>query len=357
MRRALVLLTAVGLLVSACASGTEGTPTSAKPKARTTKTSTSRAPFHGERLDDGEVVKVDKLDGIRLESPDEEAVRSFGVGVDVVDFGTGDVVDGGEAGEYGAQEDSTLLAFRLRVTSFADDLGSKVKATVSVDGRQRSLPEFEYALGEPGTDQTLQYLVGVPKDRREVELELKYADFAQQYDLLEGERTGEQPEILYRSDDAPTVYVENLTPAKLTVANADGEPGAYVVGVTRAELTYFGPQLGDVPGDKDNAWLVVDYEPIGEGVLEYSPDASACVPPFTAFSLTDDKGQKYPVVDKQSTMEAFASSERLTFEVPADLTKATLTLSVPGFNCTYGGEAAPFTASGEAKIDMTLPED
>src|SRR5262245_32435268 len=115
MRRALVLLTAVGLLVSGCASGTEGTPTSAKQQGRTTKTSTSHAPFHGERLDDGEVVKVDKLDGIRLESPEEEALRSFGVGIDVVDFGTGDVVDGGSSGEYGAREGSTLLAFRLRV--------------------------------------------------------------------------------------------------------------------------------------------------------------------------------------------------------------------------------------------------
>lgn len=357
MRRALVLLTAVGLLVSACASGTEGTPTSAKQEKKTTKTSTSHAPFHGERLDDGEVVKVDKLDGIRLESPDEEAVRSFGVGVDVVDFGTGDVVDGGEAGEFGAHEDSTVLAFRLRVSSFVDDVRSKVTATVSVDGRQRSLPEFEYALGDAGTDQTLQYLVGVPKDRREVELELKYADFAQQYDLLEGERTGDQPEILYRSDDAPTVYVENLTPAKLAVKNADGEPGAYVVGVTRAELTYFGPELGDVPGDKSKAWLVIDYQPTGEGVLEYSPDASACVPPFTAFTLSDDKNQKYPVVDKQSKVEAFASSQRLTFEVPANLTAATLTLSTPSFGCTYGGEAVPFTTSGEAKIDMTLPAD
>lgn len=355
MRRALVLLTAVGLLVSGCASGTEGTPTSAKPQGRTTKTSSSHAPFHVERLGDGEVVKVDKLDGIRLESPEEEALRSFGVGVDVVDFGTGDVVDGGQ-GEYGAGEDSTLLAFRLRVTTFADDLESKVTATVSVDGRQRSLPEFEYALGDPGTDQTLQYLVGVPKDRREVELELKYADFAQQYDLLEGRRTGGQPAILYRSDDAPTVYVENLTPAKLPVADPDGEPGAYVISVTRAELTYFGPELGDVPGDEDKSWLVIDYEPIGEGALEYSPEASTCVPPFNSFTLSAG-GSSYPVVDKQSKMEAFSSSQRLTFEVPATLTDATLTMKTAGFNCTFATSPVPFTASGEATVTMTLPAD
>ena len=356
MRRALVLLAAVGLFASACGSGTEGTPTSAEPKGRTTKTSTSRAPFHGERVDDGEVIKVDKLDGIRLESPDEEALRSYGVGVDVVDFGTGDVVDSGDAGEYGARDGSTLLAFRLRVTTFADDVSSKVKATVSVDGRQRSLPNFEYALGDPGSDQTVQYLVGVPKDRREVQLELKYADFAQQYDLLEGKRTGEQPEILYRSDDAPTVYVENLTPAKLPVVNEDGEAGTYIVGVTRAELTYFGPDLGDVPGDKDHAWLVIDYEPTGDGSLEFSPDATSCVPPFTAFTLSDGSSS-YPVVDKQSKMEAFNSDQRLTFEVPADLADATLTMQTTGFSCTYASDPVPFTASGTAEVAMTLPED
>lgn len=356
MRRALVLLTAVGLLVSGCASDTEGTPTSAKPRGKTTKTSTSRAPFDGERLDDGEVVKVDKLDGIRLKSPEEGAVRSFGVGVDVVDFGTADVVDGGSSGEFGAGEGSTLLAFRLRVTTFADEVRNKVTATVSVDGRQRSLPEFEYALGDPGTDETVQYLVGVPKDRREVELELKYADFAQQYDLLEGKRTGEQPKILYRSDDAPTVYIENLTPAKLPVADKDGETGAYIIGVTRAELTYFGPELGDLPGGKDKAWLVITYDAVGEGVLEYSPDASACQPPFNAFTLSDGTNQ-YAVVDKQSKVEPFASEQRLAFEVPADLKEATLTMATPGFNCTYGGEAVPFTASGEAKVTMTLPAD
>jgi len=355
MRRALVLLAAVGLLTSACGSGTEGTPTPVK-QARTTKTSTSHAPFHGERLDDGEVVKVDKLDGIRLESPEDGRLRSYQVAVEVTDFGSADVVEVGADQQYGARDDSTLIAFRLRVTAFAGELGQMVKATVSVDGRQRSLPEFEYAIGTEDEDSTLQYVVAVPNDRREVELELKYAGLAQTFDLLEGERTGEQPDLLYRSDDTPFVYVENLTPAKLPVQNADAEAGAYVVSVTRAELTYFAPELGDLPADKKKAWLVIHYQPIGEGVLEYTPDAGACVPPFTAFTVNDGTAD-YPAIDKQSKVEAFASEQRLAFEVPAELTSARLTMKTPGFNCTYGGEAVPFTATGEATVDMTLPED
>jgi hypothetical protein len=355
MRRALVLLTAtVGLLAAACASGTEGTPTATR-QAKTTSPSTSQPPFDGERVGDGEVVKVDQLDGIRLASPDDGRLRNYGVGVDVVDFGTGDVVDAGNGEQYGAGEDSTLLAFRLRVAPFLEDVGQKVKATVSVDGKQRSLPDFEYSMGTVGDDQTLQYLVGVPEDRREVELELKYADFAQQFDLLEGERTGQKPEILYRSDDEPSVYVENLTPAKITVADEEGQAGTYIVNVTRAELTYFAPDLGDVPSDTKNAWLVITYEPTGEGSLQFSPDAASCTVPFAAFKIND--GQKDYAVDKHSTMKEFASEQTLVFEVPAELSDATLTLSTQGFSCTNGGTQYPYTASGAATVEMTLPKD
>ncbi len=356
MRRALVLLAAAGLLTAGCG-GTAGTPTAAPKQSTSNAPTTSRAPFDGEELTDGEVVEVDKLDGIRLESLDDGALRNYGVAVDVLDFGTADVVDGGAGVEYGAGEDSTLLAFRLRVTPFASELGSKVTATVSVDGRQRSLPEFEYTLTDSGEDQTVQYLVAVPNDRRAVELELKYAGLAQKFDLLEGERTGDQPAILYRSPDAPSVYVENLTPAKLAVADDEGEPGSYVVTVTRAELTYFTAELGDVPSDQEKAWLVVTYEPSGDGSLRLSPNASACVLPFAAFTLTDDAGATYPVIDKHSSMKHFESKKVLVFEVPADLSDATLKLASPGFNCTLGGTEYPYTASGSAEVTMTLPND
>jgi hypothetical protein len=43
--------------------------------------------------------------------------------------------------------------------------------------------------------------------------------------------------------------------------------------------------------------------------------------------------------------------------VPADLTSAKLKLATPGFSCASGGTDYPFTASGEATVDMTLPQD
>lgn len=355
MRRALVLL-AAALLVSACGTGTEGTPRAAAGKSTSKQTTTSRAPFEGEVLGTGEVVEADKLDGIRLEPPEDGALRNYGVAAEVLDFGTADIVDAGGGVQYGADDDATLLAFRLRVAPFVEDLSEKVTATVSVDGRQRSLPDFEYALGTPGEDQTLQYLVGVPNDRREVELELKYADFAQQFDLLEGKRTGEQPEILYRSPDGPLIYVENLTPAKLPVIDEDGEPGNYVVAVTRAGLTYFTTELGDVPGADDSAWLVVTYEPTGDGSMDDVSGPSGCVLPFAMFTLTAD-GETYSVIDKHSEMEEFDSEKVLVFEVPAAMTKATLTVKAQPFNCAFGGADYPYRATGEATVEITLPED
>ena len=356
MRTALVVL-AAGLLLSACGTDTAGTPTAAAGGKKEAATTTSRAPFEGEVLGNGEVVRTDKLDGLRLESPEDGALRNYGVALEVLDFGTADVVDVGDGVQYGADEDAKLLAFRLRITPFADELASKVTATVSVDGRQRSLPDFEYSLGTAGEDQTVQYLVGVPNDRREVELELKYADFAQQFDLLEGRRTGEQPDILYRSPDEPSVYVENLTPAKVPVINADGEAGNYVVRVTWAGLTYFTTELGDMPADPDKAWLVLAYEATGDGSMDDVSGPSGCVLPFAAFTLTDADGGTYAVVDKHSEMAEFETQKLLVFEVPADLTEAKLIVKPQSFNCAFAGNDYPYRATAEAKVDITLPED
>lgn len=356
MRRALVGLAAVGLLATACGGGTAGTPTAASAKQETSQTTTtSRPPFDGETLSDGEVVSARQLDGVRLESPDDGELRNYGVGVEVLDFGRADVVEAGDGVAYGAREDSTLLAFRLRVTAFTGDIGDKVTATVSVDGKQRTLPEFRSALNTANDDETLQYLVAVPKDRREVELALKYADLAQTFDLLEGKRTGAQPDILYRGADNPTVYLENLTPAKLEVTDEEGEAGAYVVAVTNATLTYFTPDLGDQPSARDKAWLIVTYEPSADGSVEYME--TGCVLPFASFTLTDDKGGEYQVVDKHSEMEEFETKKVLTFEVPADLAKATLSIAPTTFSCPHGGTDQPFTVTRNATVDLDFPKE
>ncbi len=344
----------LGLVLTACGEDTQGTP-SAGSKRTTTTSSTSAAPFEGEELADGEVVAVDKLDGVSLKSPDDGRLRNYGVATEVLDFGTADVVDAGEGLQYGAGPDSTLLAFKLRVAPFLEGLSDKITATVSVDGRQRSLPDFEYTLSTAGEDATAQYVVAVPDDRREVELELKYAGLPQTFDLLEGERTGDQPDILYRSPDSPVIYVENLTPAKLTVANEDGETGSYVITVTNAALTYFTAELGDQPADPKKTWLSVVYEPTADGAVEHDAPASSCVMPFEAFTLESD-GTTYPVNSQHSTMEMFESEKVLVFEVPADLTDATLTAAPTAMTCTSGLDY-PFTVKDTATVEISFPKE
>lgn len=345
----------LGVVLTACGEDTQGNP-SAGSKRPTTTSSTSAAPFEGEVVADGEVVAVDKLDGVSLKSPDDGRLRNYGVATEVLDFGTADVVDAGDDMQYGAGPDSTLLAFRMRVAPFADKVADNVTATVSVDGRQRSLPEFEYALGNSGEEATVQYVVAVPDDRREVELELKYAGLAQTFDLLDGERTGNQPEIMYRSPDNPVIYVENLTPAKLTVADDEQEPGSYVIAVTNASLTYFTNEFGDQPSDPKNTWLSVVYEPNGEGSLALWTDPSSCMLPFEAFTL-ESEGKNYPANGQHSTMEEFESEKMLIFEVPADLVDAKLTVAPGAFNCSTGGIVHPYTVSNTAVIEIGFPED
>lgn len=347
---------ALGLVLTACGEDTQGSP-SAGSKRPTTTSSTSAAPFEGEVLGDGEVVAVDKLDGVSLKSPDDGRLRNYGVATEVLDFGTADVVDASDDGvQYGAGPDSTLLAFRIRVAPFASEVADNVTATVSVDGRQRSLPEFEYTLANPGEETTVQYVVAVPDDRREVELELKYAGLAQTFDLLDGKRTGDQPDIMYRSPDNPVIYVENLTPAKLTVTDDEQEPGAYVVAVTNASLTYFTNEFGDVPADSKKTWLSVVYEPTGEGSLVDWASPSSCVLPFEAFTL-ESEGKTYPANAQHSTMEEFESEKMLIFEVPADLVDATLTIAPGAFNCSSGGTIYPYSVQGKATIEIGFPED
>lgn len=362
MRRTAVVAVLVGVigLVAGCGEDTAGTPSgSSRSKEPSKPPSTSRAPFDGEVVSDGEVVKVEKLDGVDLKSPDEGQLHNYGVAVEVLDFGTADVVGAGDGLEYGADDGSSLLAFRLRVVPSkiegGTSLGDKVSATVAVDGVQRELPEFEYAVGDSAGegDTTLQYVVAVPEDRREVELELKYANLPQTYDLLEGKRTGEEPEVLYRSEDSPSVFVESLTPGTVQVVDPEGEAGSYTLTVNRAELTYFASDLGQLPSGPDKAWLVLTHETRGDGSLDSS--FYVCSMPATAYTLTDDAGTTYEAAGEYFSGGSMGEDQSVAFEVPADLVKADLKVAPQSFSCN-GGIDVTFTATAPATVGITLPE-
>ena len=238
------VLVVAGLALGGCAGEVTGTPTAGGSGG--SATSSRSEPFEGRLLKPNEVVKADKLDGVALQPITDGVLRNYGTTLTVLEVGTSDVIEGASESDQedlGADEGSTLLAFRVRVEAPGDSVSDKVTGSVTVDGVSRSLPEFSTVLGSYSKDDsTLQYIVPVPDNRRSVELELKYANLSQKFDLLEGRRVGEAPVVLYRSKSGPDLVNESLTPSQVSVAampGSDGEQESYALSGPKATLSFF----------------------------------------------------------------------------------------------------------------------
>ncbi|WP_130344842.1 hypothetical protein [Herbihabitans rhizosphaerae] len=363
--RAAIVLAVIGLAAAGCggddAPKADGQESSRPPSSTTTSPSksTTRA-AEGKQVRNGEVTKVDKMDGVQLKSPQDGKLRNFGIDAAVLEFGTADAVESGSSSStrYVPEPGGSLLAFKIKARKAGkDDISGKVTASVAVDGIQRSLPGFDSALSSyTSTDSaTLSYIVGVPQDRRSVELELKYVGLAQKFDLLEGVRKGDQPTVLYRSESGPTIKVESLTPSQVTVApnsKMSAGPGALVFGEPSAELSYFAPTTGNVPADKEKAWLVLRFKP-AEGAYW----AKSCVVPPSAFSATDETGAQYPAHVSYSKAERY-SEHVIVFEVPATVKKPVVSAAPRTVGCSYysGNEEQWAVTGPPARIEVPLPE-
>lgn len=350
------VLVVAGLALGGCAGEVTGTPTAGGSGG--SATSSRSEPFEGRLLKPNEVVKADKLDGVALQPITDGVLRNYGTTLTVLEVGTSDVIEGASESDQedlGADEGSTLLAFRVRVEAPGDSVSDKVTGSVTVDGVSRSLPEFSTVLGSYSKDDsTLQYIVPVPDNRRSVELELKYANLSQKFDLLEGRRVGEAPVVLYRSKSGPDLVNESLTPSQVSVAampGSDGEQESYALSGPKATLSFFSPANAGVASAPDKAWLAVTYLPTASGASY----AKSCVATAADFTVTDDKGGTFQAQDSQSKIEKY-DSQRIAFEVPGDLKKAKLTFAPKTMNCDYSGYPAQWTISGAATIDIAFTE-
>lgn len=354
VRRAGRLLAgAVGvcLLVTSCGDDAAGSATSGQGDGAP---STSAAPFDGTTLDIGEAQQVSSVDGARMQAVEDGLVRSYRTSVEVVEIGSADEVADADV-RYRAAKGGKLIAVTLTVTRDDEDTGGDseetVVANVSVDGKQRELPDF----GSVESGDTVNYVVAVPGDRRSVDLELKYAGLAQQFDLLEGEPKGERPDGLYRAADSTVVYQENLTPAAFEVSPYPPDWATYTVMVPLVDLGYFAYN-GEVPADPDKAWLSFlvskEIEPAG-----------ICTAPLSAYSLTDADATAYQPSDAASSVPeaGFLTDDTnsvIGFEVPADLESATLTVATTQLPCeTSTATVTTVGARGQASIAVTLPKD
>lgn len=348
--RVVALVLAAAMTAAACGDDTSRTNENLSPRSPSAP-STSKAPFTGTTLEPGEVVAVDNLDGARLQSVDKGVVRSFETSVEITEIGSAEQI-GAESAAYRAEGDARLVVFTMTAedNDRETELEGDVVAAVAVDDKQREVPGFESTLENGGS---ASYAVAVPEDRRSVELQLKYNGEVQSFDLLEGEPTGERPEALYRADRGTMVYQEALAPSQFTVTVWE-QPHVYTATVHIAELGYFPVRGNELPSAKDKGWLS----------LWVGADASpsTCAAPLAAYSLKDEKGATYQPAQSVSEVKEPGVIDTpvsvVAFEVPADLEKATLTISAPQVTCqvsTASFELVP--ASGAATIDITLPKN
>lgn len=346
--RAAAVLLAAAVTVAACG---DDAPDPADSRLPNPPTSTSTTPFTGTSIEPGEVVRVDNLDGARLQQVRDGTVRSFETSVEVTEFGTADRLGSGDAA-YQAEGDGTLLVFRMTTEHNERDNPPEIDvvAAVTVDDKQRELPDFSST--ESGSDgEQTSYAVAVPKNRRSVTLDLKYNGLVQSFDLLEGKPTGERPDALYRADRGTVVYQEGLAPSQFDVQLSD-QTYTNTVTVPRAELGYFPVRGHEMPSAQDKAWLSI--------WVEMDASGTTCAAPLTAYTFTAADGTAYQPVQSASEVKGPEPLDTplaaLGFEVPADLAKGTLTMTAPHVTCqvsTATYEEVP--ASGSVTIDVTLP--
>jgi hypothetical protein len=345
---AALLLTAV-VTVAACGDETPDPAGNRSPNPPTSST-----PFAGTTIAPGEVVRVDNLDGARLQQVDDGMVRSFETSVEVTEFGTADQLGSGDAG-YRAEDGGTLLVFSMtaeRTERANPPPEVDVVASVAVDDKQRELPDFS-ATDIDGDGEQASYAVAVPKKRRSVTLDLKYSGVVQSFDLLEGEPTGERPDALYRADRGTVVFQEGLTPSQVDVQVGSQTSYTNTITVARVELGYFPVQGHEMPSEPDKAWLSM--------WVGMNAPGTTCAAPLAAYTFTDAGGTAYQPAQAASKISEPGLLDTpyalVSFEVPADLAKGTLTVSSPTMTCqvsTATYEEVP--ARGTATIGVTLPQ-
>jgi hypothetical protein len=345
-RRLTALVLTAAMTVAAC-----GDDTPAAGGSRSFTPTTSSTPFAGTTLQSGEVVLVDNLDGAKLRPVKDGIVRSFEISAEVTEFGTAEQLGTGDAA-YRAEGDDRLLVFSMTTerTERETALDGDVVAAVTVDDKQRELPDFSSSSSSAEGTQA-SYAVAVPRKPAAVTLDLKYNGVVQSLDLLEGKPTGERPDALYRADRGTVVFQEGLAPGQFDV-EVSTQTYTYTATVVRAELGYFPIQGHETPSTKDKGWLTLWVGSVAK--------PTTCVAPLAAYTLTAEDGTAYQATQSASKIPEPGLLDSplsiVAFEVPADLAEGTLTVTSPRVTCqTSTATYDDVPAHGAATIDITLP--
>ena len=268
-----------------------------------------------------------------------------------------------------------LWDFGLEWSAGPDNSGSPqpVTATLIVDGTRIAIPtnapsgkqsavagSAQTATGANGAPG--YWLASVPKTATDVAVELASAGYAQTFSLTRMTREGPQPPVLYR--DPASWQVSEPLAAEHDIATPDPDgytPNAFLpVSLSGVTLTWFGPDRpGDIPADPQQAWLIpklnsLTYTNSGTGMCFPSlpgSDVTLTVPGEPPIPATTFPG----LGTDRPSYGAF--TDGYAFQVPADITTATLTVT-PGTmaaateNCAIN---VTVTATGSAVFPLNIP--
>jgi hypothetical protein len=286
--------------------------------------------------------------GVDLEAVDKKVI-GLGFTMDIEGYATEKRLTEGES-VIVAPKGHELLVVRYSWDTTESYSYSNPAFAVSVDGTNRSV-------NLPSGSGTL--IAAVPEDAEDLGINAAEDTLDQTLSLTTGERSGDTPAIIYRDPASRTVSVNSTIQMPMTdvclnegCGPSEGLQTQLVLG--RGELVWTqsssdlaGYEASDAaPSDTDSAFLVLEvtnYDVVGPSVRYRvnNPQLSADM-----ISLSAD-GETYKA-QSGTNLPGY-----IAFEVPADLTEATLTIT-PGDNVQEISSQDRVFNFGQAKGEATI---
>ena len=322
--------------------------------------------------------------GATLAAPADGRINGYGFAGQVTGVGTGPADPGASIRAPAGQVLWVFgVRFQVDVTPTADGTTTQTQpsAVLSYDGERVPVPLSQPATPTasaavpPTVDSGVEYFAAaVPTGATDVVLEMASGGFAQDFSLSHMAREGVSPASLYR-DPQSWQSIDNVAGTQVLTTPYSSPDGSYslpgaslTIGLDTATLSYFGPDgTTDPAATPTGAWLFADlsdpFNPNNDdpsNLLEYSTplnpsDLQLTWPSGLSVHPTSLPGGPDPLNDQDITNRLFEN--RYVFAVPATLTSATLTITIPTEQVYPAGSGEPATPIkvGTATFHLTFP--
>lgn len=316
------------------------------PAARASAASTAMAP--------DTVTQIADL-GVTLAVPADGRLNGYQFAARILGAATGTAMPGPHGARAGSGQRLWVFGLRWSADQLLDSSGqfqgvAQITATFIYDQARLTVPVTQPPNPPDGTtgpvDSGAQYfLTSLPATAQDVQLELANGGFAQDFSLTHMTRQGARPDVLYR-DPRTWQITQPLTlskslPTPYTAADNGALAGASMtLALDSVTLSYFAPDgPTDTPADPSKAWLIPDLEdPLPKFSsafqnLNYTTHAAASGITLTMADGTVITAKEFPGGGPDPTTTGFDNNnvfvDRFAFQVPADITAATITVVLP----------------------------